>query len=169
MAPRVARVGFIFSPDAAPNVGFFRAAEAAAPSLGIKLMGLPVRNAAEIKNGITDFAAHKDCGLIVAPHAVTLGNRSLIIELAAHYRLPAIYSDRYFAESGGLLSFGNNTADLFRRAAAYIDLILKGTKPAELPVQLPTKFELIANLKAAKAIGFEIPPTLLIRADEVIE
>jgi putative ABC transport system substrate-binding protein len=169
MAPRVGRVGFVFSPDAAPNVGFFRAAKAAAPSLAIRLIGLPVRNAAEIKNGIGAFASDADCGLIVAPHAVTLGNRSLIIELAGRYRLPAVYSDRYFAESGGMLSFGNNTADLFRRSGVYIDLILKGAKPAELPVQLPTKFELIANLKTAKAIGFEIPPTLLIRADEVIE
>jgi ABC-type uncharacterized transport system substrate-binding protein len=169
LEPRIAKVGFIFSPDAAPNVGFFRAGEAAAPSLGIKLSGLPVRNATDIKNAVTAFAADTGGGLIVAPHAVTLGNRSLIIALAAHHRLLAVYSDRYFAESGGLLSFGNNTADLFRRAAGYIDLILKGTNPAELPVQLPTRFELIANMKAAKAIGFEIPPRLLVRADEVIE
>jgi putative tryptophan/tyrosine transport system substrate-binding protein len=100
---------------------------------------------------------------------VTLGNRKLIIELAVRHRLPAVYSDRYFAESGGLVSFGNNTADLFRRAASYIDLIFKGAKPADLPVQLPTKFELVVNLKTAKALGIEIPPTLLAFADEVIE
>ena len=108
-------------------------------------------------------------GLIVAPHAVTLGSRDLIARLAAQYRLPAVYSDRYFAESGGLLSFGNNTADLFRRSATYIDRILKGAKPADLPVQLPTKFELIINLKTAKTLGLTVPPTLVGRADEVIE
>jgi len=100
---------------------------------------------------------------------VTLGNRKLLIELAARYRLPAVYSDRYFAESGGLASFGNNSADLFRRAATYIDLILKGANPADLPVQLPTKFELIVNLKAAEMLGLTIPESFLIRADAVIE
>jgi putative tryptophan/tyrosine transport system substrate-binding protein len=111
-----------------------------------------------------------ECGpLIVAPHAVTLGNRDLINGLAPRYRLQAVYSDRYFTESGGLISFGNNTPDLFGRAASYIDRILKGAKPAELPVQLPTKFELIVNLKAAKAIGLSVPPTILSRADDVIE
>jgi putative ABC transport system substrate-binding protein len=169
IAPRVERVGFIFNPDAAPNVGFFHAAEAAAAPLAIKLTSLPVRDAIDIEQGVTAFAAEPDCGLIVAPHAVTLGNRKLIIELAARHRLPAIYSDRYFAQSGGLLSFGNNTDAMFRRAASYIDLILKGAKPADLPVQLPTKFELVVNLKTAKALGLEVPPSLLARADEVIE
>jgi putative ABC transport system substrate-binding protein len=167
--PRVGRVGFIFNPDAAPNVGFFHAAEAAAAPLAIKLASLPVRDAIDIEQGVTAFAAEPDCGLIVAPHAVTLGNRKLIIELAARHRLPAIYNDRYFAQSGGLLSFGNNTDAMFRRAASYIDLILKGAKPADLPVQLPTKFELVVNLKTAKTLGLEIPPALLARADEVIE
>jgi len=110
-----------------------------------------------------------DGGLIVAPHAVTLGNRNLIIELAVRYRLPAVYSDRYFAESGGLVSFGNNAADLFGRAATYLDLILKGANPADLPVQLPTKFELIVNLKTAKTLGLTISESFLTRADEVIE
>jgi putative ABC transport system substrate-binding protein len=152
IAPDTGRVGFIFNPDAAPNVGFFHAAEASAASLAV-----------------TAFVAEADCGLIVAPHAVTLGNRKLIIALAARHRLPAVYSDRYFVESGGLLSFGNNSADLFRRAASYVDLILKGAKPADLPVQLPTKFELLVNLRAAKAIGLAIPEAFLARADEVIE
>jgi ABC-type uncharacterized transport system substrate-binding protein len=168
-APGAGRAGFLFNPDAAPNVGFFHAAEAAAPPLAIKLSGLPVRDVIDIEEGVTAFAAVPDSGLIIAPHAVTLGNRKLIIELAARHRLPAIYSDRYFAQSGGLLSFGNNTDAMFRRAASYIDLILKGAKPADLPVQLPTKFELVVNLKTAKALGLEIPPTLLARADEVIE
>ena len=169
IAPRAGRVGFVFNPDAAPNVGFFHAAEAAAPSLGIKLAALAVRDASDIEQHIAAFASGPDGGLIVAPHAVTLGNRKLLIELAARYRLPAVYSDRYFAESGGLASFGNNSADLFRRAATYIDLVLKGANAADLPVQLPTKFELIVNLKAAEMLGLTIPESFLIRADAVIE
>ena len=169
IAPQTGRVGFVFNPDAAPNVGFFHAAEAAAAPLKIKLIGLPVRDTADIEQDIAAFATEPDGGLVVAPHAVTLGNRKLIIELASRHRFPAVYSDRYFAESGGLLSFGNNTAALFRRAASYIDLILKGAKPADLPVQLPTKFELVVNLKTAKALGLTVPPPLLARADEVIE
>jgi len=169
IAPRAKRVGFVFNPDAAPNVGFFHAAEAAAPSLGIKLAALAVRDATDIEQDITAFASEADGGLIVAPHAVTLGNRDLIIELAVRYRLPAVYSDRYFAESGGLVSFGNNAADLFGRAATYVDLILKGANPADLPVQLPTKFELIVNLKTAKTLGLTISESFLTRADEVIE
>ena len=169
IAPRAGRAGFIFNPDAAPNVGFFHAAQAAAAPLAIKLTGLPVRDAIDIEEGVSAFATEPDCGLVVAPHAVTLGNRKLIIELAARHRLTSIYSDRYFAESGGLLSFGNNTAGLFRRAASYVDLILKGAKPADLPVQLPTKFELVINLRTAKAMGLTIPESFLARADEVIE
>ena len=127
----------------------------------MKLTGLPVRDdAADIEEDVKAFAAEPDGGLIVAPHAVTLGNRKLIIELAARHRLPAVYGDRYFAESGGLLSFGNNTAALFGRAASYVDLILKGAKPAELPVQLPTKFELVVNLKTAKTLGLTLPEAL---------
>ena len=169
IAPRAGRVGFVFNPDAAPNVGFFHAAEAAAPSLGIKLFALAVRDASDVEQAVAAFASEPDGGLIVAPHAVTLGNRKLLIELAARYRLPAVYSDRSFVESGGLASFGNNSADLFRRAATYVDLILKGENPADLPVQLPTKFELIVNLKAAEMLGLAIPESFLIRADAVIE
>ena len=169
IAPGVRRAGFIFDPDAAPNVGFMHAAEAAAPALKIEFTALAVRNSADIERVITDFSAAQQGGLIVAPHAVTLGNRGLIAGLAAKYRLPTIYSDRYFAESGGLASFGNNAPDLFRRAAVYVDLILKGAKPSELPVQLPTKFEFIINLKTAKTLGLDVPGTLIARADEVIE
>jgi ABC-type uncharacterized transport system substrate-binding protein len=169
LAPKAKRVGFIYCPSAAPNVGFFHAAQTAAPASGVALIPLPVNDAIDIERGVTAFAAEPDGGLIVAPHAVTLGNRDLIEGLALKYRLPAVYSDRYFADSGGLVSFGNNTPDLFMRAASYIDRILKGAKPAELPVQLPTKFELIVNLKAAKAIGLSVPPTILSRADDVIE
>jgi putative tryptophan/tyrosine transport system substrate-binding protein len=169
IVPGAERVGFVFNPDAAPNVGFFHAAEAAAPSLGIKLAALAVRDAADIEQDITAFASEGDGGLVVAPHAVTLGNRKLIIELALQCGLPAVYGDRYFAESGGLVSFGNNTADLFRRAATYADRILKGANPAELPVQLPTKFELIANLKTATTLGLSLSESFLTRADEVVE
>ena len=169
IAPNVKRVGFIYCPNAAPNVGFFHAAQRAAASSGIPLLPIPVNNAVDIERGVAAFAAAPDGSLIVAPHAVTLGNRDLINALALRNRLPAVYSDRYFAESGGLVSFGNNTPDLFSRAATYVDRILKGAKPAELPVQLPTKFELIVNIKAAKAIALSVPSTLLTRADEVIE
>lgn len=169
LAPKAKRVGFIYCPSAAPNVGFFHAAQTAAPASGVALIPLPVNDAIDIERGVTAFAAEPNGGLIVAPHAVTLGNRDLIEGLALKYRLPTVYSDRYFADSGGLVSFGNNTPDLFMRAASYIDRILKGAKPAELPVQLPTKFELIVNLKAAKAIGLSVPATILSRADDVIE
>jgi len=123
----------------------------------------------EIEQRIAKFAAEPDGGLIIAPHVVTVSSRELIASLALRYRLPAVYSDRYFAESGGLISFGNNTADLFRRAASYIDRILKGAKPADLPVQLPTKFEMVINLKTAKVLGITIPAFLLQNADDVIE
>ena len=169
LAPKTRRVGFIHNPLAAPNIGFLRAAEAAAPSLSVKVSPLAVHNAPDIERAVTAFAAEPNGGLIVAPHAVTLEYRELIIGLAAKYRLPAVFSDRYFAESGGLLSFGNNTADLFRRSATYIDRILKGAKPADLPVQLPTKFELIINFKTAKALGLEVPLQFQQLADEVIE
>jgi ABC-type uncharacterized transport system substrate-binding protein len=169
IAPRAKHAGFIFSPDAAPNVGFFHAAQAAATPLSMKLTSLPVRDAADIEQDVTAFAAEPNGGLIVAPHAVTLGNRRLIIDLAARHRLPAVYSDRSFAESGGLISFGNNTAVLFGRAASYVSLILRGAKPADLPVQLPTNFELVVNLKTAKALGLALPEAFLLRADEVIE
>jgi putative tryptophan/tyrosine transport system substrate-binding protein len=169
IAPNVKRVAFIFNPEAPPNIGFLHAAEAAAPSLGMELTALAVHNGNEIERGITTFVAEPNGGLIVAPHAVTVSNRELIAGLAARYRLPAVYSDRYFAESGGLISFGNNTADLFRRTASYIDLIFKGAKPADLPVQLPTKFEMVINLKTAKALSLNVPPFLLQNADDAIE
>jgi putative ABC transport system substrate-binding protein len=169
IAPKVKRVGFIYSPTAAPNVGFFHAAQTAATSSGVAITPLPANNGADIERGVTAFVAEPDGGLIVAPHAVTLGNRDLIDRLAVRYRLPVVYSDRYFVESGGLISFGNNTPELFKRAASYVDRILKGEKPAELPVQLPTKFELVINLKAAKGIGLAVPPTIISRADDVIE
>jgi len=169
VVPGAKRVGFVFNPDAAPNVGFLRAAEAAAPALGIALVPLPVHNPVDIERAIALMAQSENAGLVVAPHAVTIGNAPLIVRLAARHRLPAVYSDRYFVESGGLLSFGNNTADMFQRSASYIDRVLKGAKPADLPVQLPTKFELIINLKTARELGLQVPSMMLSRADEVIE
>jgi putative ABC transport system substrate-binding protein len=170
IAPQVGRVGFIYHPDAPPNVGFYRAAEAASPSLGIKVLPLPVRTASEIENGIIAVAAEgPNASLIVPSHALLISSRNLIAGLAIRDRLPGVYGDRSFAESGGLLSYGNNTADLFRSGASYVDRILKGEKPSDLPVQLPTKYEMIINLKTAKAIGLTIPASYTLQADEVIE
>ena len=169
IAPKIRRAGFIFDPDAAPNVGFMHAAEAAAPALKLGFTALAVRDASDIERVITDFSTVQQGGLIVAPHAVTLGNRGLIADLAAKHRLPAIYGDRYFADSGGLASFGNNAPDQFRGAAAYVDLILKGAGPSELPVQLPMRFELVINLKTAKNLALKVPEAMLAKADEVIE
>jgi putative tryptophan/tyrosine transport system substrate-binding protein len=169
IAPRVERVGFIFHPDVAPHSGLLRAAQSAAPSLNVKLLPLPIHNASEIAAAITAFASGAEGGLTVASHAVTFANRDLLISLAASHRLPTVFGDPIFAESGGLLSYGSDGAEMFRGAASYVDLILKGAKPAELPVQLPTKFVLIINLKTAKAIGLTVSATLLARADKVIE
>ena len=169
IAPRVERVGFVFHPDAVPNVGLFRAAQSAAPSMKLKLIPLPIHDATEIKAAITAFASGMDGGLVVATHAVTLSNRDLLISLAASNQLPTVFGDLVFAESGGLLSYGSDIAALFQGAATYVDLILKGAKPAELPVQLPTKFDLVINLKTARALGLTPPATLLVRATKVIE
>lgn len=169
IVPQVDRVGFIYHPDAAPNVGFYRAAESASASLGIKVIALPVRSPIEIERGMSALRAESNAGFIVPSHALFLSNRDLIVQLAARHRLPGVYGDRSFVEDGGLLSYGNNTAELFRSATSYVDRILKGEKPADLPVQLPTKYELIVNLRASKALGLEIPPAFLFRAHEVIE
>ena len=156
--------------DAPPNIGFYRAAEAASPSLGIKVLPLPVRTPSEIEQGIiTVVAEGQDASLIVPSHALLISSRNLITGLAIRDRLPGVYGDRSFAESGGLLSYGNNTADLFRSGASYVDRILKGETPSELPVQLPTKYEMVINLKTAKAIDLTIPASYMLQADEVIE
>jgi len=128
-----------------------------------------VRDASEIERDVTGFARGSNSGLIVTSSGLAAVHRELIITLAARYRLPAVYSYRYFAASGGLLSYGPDPIDQYRRAAGYVDRILRGEKPAELPVQAPTKYELVINLKTAKALGLTVPPTLLARADEVIE
>ena len=169
IAPRMERVGFIFHPDAVPHVGLVGAAQAAAPSLNLKLIPLPIHDANEIGAAIKGFASEASGGLIAATHAVTLSNRDLIISLAASNRLPTVFGEPIFTESGGLVSYGSDIADMFRGAASYVDRILKGAKPAELPVQLPTKFNLVINLKTAKTLDLTIAPTLLDRADQVIE
>jgi putative tryptophan/tyrosine transport system substrate-binding protein len=168
IAPQVSRVGFILHPETPANVGLLQAAEAAAPS-GIKLIALGVHNTAEIERAIATFAAEANGGLIVAPHAITFANRDIIVELAARHRLPAVYAFRNFANSGGLMSYGTNTIVVWREGASYVDRILRGAKPADLPAQFPTKYELVINLKTAKALGLTVPPLMLGRADDVIE
>jgi putative ABC transport system substrate-binding protein len=148
---------------------FVRAIEAAAPTLSVELIKVPVRSAAEIEPALATFARQGGNGLIGLPDPFTNAHRDLIVGLAARYRLPAIYILRSFVAAGGLISYGVDVTDLFRRAAPYVDRILKGAKPADMPVQQPTKFELAVNLKAAKALGLDVPFSLLARADEVIE
>jgi putative ABC transport system substrate-binding protein len=169
IAPDVTRVAVVLHPETPPNVGFLRAAEAAAPSFGVKVIALGVHNVAEIEGRVTEFAAESKGGLIIAPHAVTLVHRNVIIGLAARYRFPAVYGFRIFAISGGLISYGTSPIEQFRRGASYVDRILKGEKPGDLPVQNPTKYELVINLKTAKALGADVPLNLQQLVDEVIE
>ena len=140
-----------------------------APSFGVELSPIGVRDAGEIERTIAAFARSSNAGMIVTASTSALIHRHLIVMLAARHRLPAVYSFRYFATTGGLISYGPNPIDMYRRAASYVDRILKGEKPSELPVQAPVKFELVLNLKTAKALGLTLPPTVLARADEVIE
>ena len=169
VAPTITRVAVMFNPDTAPDRGtyFLRPVEAAAPSLHVEVIPAPVHNDAEIEAAITTLAP--GTGLIVMPDIFILAHREQILALADRHRLPAAYAYRLFAASGGLLSYGTDLADLFRRAARYVDRILTGTKPAELPVQQPTKFELVINLKTAKTLGLNVPLSLQAGADEVIE
>ena len=170
MAPRVERVAFIFNSEGGPLVeNFWRSFETSAPALGIKPVAMPVRSAAEAESSIDAFAREPNGGLLGAPEITITLHRELIMRLAARHRLPAIYPYRYFPASGGLASYGIVVTDQWRRAASYVDRILKGEKPADLPVQTPVKFEFVINLKTAKALGLDLPPTLLARADEVIE
>jgi len=151
------------------GIGQWGAIQTAAPSLGLEVSPLNVRDAAEIERAIMAFARSSNGGLIVTGSALSNIHRKLIITLAAHYRLPAVYFERFFVTAGGLISYGPDFLDQYRRAAVYVDRILRGEKPAELPVQAPTKYVLAINLKTAKALGLDVPPTLLARADEVIE
>jgi putative ABC transport system substrate-binding protein len=145
------------------------AIQSVAPALGVELRPVGVRDVGEIERAVTPFARSSNGGLIVLAAPLTIVHREMIITLAARLRLPAVYSLRFFVTGGGLISYGPDTIEPYRRAAGYVDRILKGEKPADLPVQTPTKYELVLNLKTAKALGLEIPPTLLARADEFIE
>jgi len=169
IAPGTTRAAVIRDPAIATGVGMWGAIQTAAPSLGVELRPLGVRDAGEIERAITAFAGSPNGGLIVTGSTLASVHRDLITMLAARHRLPAIYFFRYFITGGGLISYGADSIDPYRRAAGYVDRILKGEKPADLPVQAPTKYELVINLKTAKALGLEVPPTLLARADEVIE
>ena len=169
VAPQVSRVAVIRNPNQPPNVAMWRAIEAVAPSLGVRLTAGDVRDATEIEPVIKAFAGGSNGGLVVLPSPITETHREQVAALAAQYRLPAVYGFRSFVRSGGLVSYGINTVEPFRRAALYVDRILKGAKPGDLPVQQPDKFELVINLKTAKALGLTIPPSLLGRADEVIQ
>jgi putative ABC transport system substrate-binding protein len=148
---------------------FLRSAEATAPTLGIDLTDSPVQSAADIERAIEALARSPDNGLIFPPDASTIVNRDLVVALAARHHLPAVYALKTFVAAGGLMSYGTDQNELFRLAASYVDRILRGDKPAELPVQAPTKYETVINLKTAKALGLTVPPGLLVAADEVIE
>ena len=170
IAPRVNRATFLFNPVAGPYFEYYLGTfKAAAASLAVQPIVTPVRDPSELESAIAAQAREANGGIVVMPEAFTLAHRAEITKLAARYRLPAVYAYRVFAELGGLLSYGSDLTDNFRRAATYADRILKGAQPSELPVQAPVKFELVINLTTAKALGLNIPTTLLARADEVIE
>jgi putative ABC transport system substrate-binding protein len=170
IAPQVARVAFIFNPKTAPySEELLSSVEAATPSSAVKPIASPVQDGAEMERMVATFAAESNGGLIILPDAFMATNRDLIIALAARHGLPAIYPFRYFAADGGLMSYGVDPADSFRQVASYVDRILRGAKPADLPVQTPTKFELVINLKTAKVLGIDVPLHLQQLADELIE
>jgi putative ABC transport system substrate-binding protein len=169
IAPRVSRAAVLRDATIPQGVGQFAVMQAAAPSFGIELRPVDLRDADEIERGVTAFAREGNGGLIVTASAVAIVHRQLIMTLATRHKLPAVYFQRFFVEAGGLVSYGADPVDPHRRAAGYVDRILKGEKPADLPVQTTVKYELAVNLKTAKALGLDVPPMLLARADEVIE
>ena len=169
IAPGVTRVAVLRDPTNAAGAGEFGAVQSVAPSVGVEVSPVNVSDAGEIERAVTAFARAPNGGLVVTGSELALVHRELIVMLAAQHKLPAVYFNRPFVTGGGLLSYGPNYIDQYRRAAAYVDRILKGEKPADLPVQAPTKFELVINLKTAKALGLTLPPTLLTTADAVIE
>ncbi len=171
IAPRIARAALVVNPKRAPYYLYYlRAGEAAAPSLAIEVVLAPIENAAtDIERSIESIARVPNSGLVLLPDTTALVHRDLIVALAARHRLPAVYHDRHFVAAGGLMCYTTDRVDQFRQAASYVDRILRGAKPGDLPVEAPTKYETIVNLKTAKALGLDVPPTLLVRADEVIE
>jgi putative ABC transport system substrate-binding protein len=169
IASRITRTAVIRDPTSAFQMGQMGAIQSVAPSLGVELRPVEARDAGEIERAVTAFARSGNGGLIVLSGNASLAHRELIITLAARERLPAVYADRVFVAGGGLMSYDTNRTEQYRRAAGYVDRILKGEKPADLPVQAPTKYELAINLKTARVLGLEVPPTLLALADEVIE
>jgi len=169
IAPGVTRAAVFRDPAITSGIGQFAVIQSVAPSLGVEVSPISVRDAGEIERTVAAFARSPNGGLIVTSGAGSVLHRELIIALAARYKLPAVYYRRYFVTSGGLISYGFDLVDQYRHAAGYVDRILKGEKPADLPVQAPTRYELVINLKTAKALGLDVPATVLARADEVIE
>jgi putative ABC transport system substrate-binding protein len=169
IAPGVTRVAVLRDATQGGGTSQFAAIQTAAPLLRVEVHPLNIRDAPEIERAVAAFARTSNGGLILTGGGLAIVHRDLIIKLAARHKLPTVYSDRHFVAAGGLISYGPDTVDQFRQAASYVDRILKGEKPADLPVQAPTKHELVINLKTAKALSLEVPPMLLARADEVIE
>ena len=169
IAPSVRRVAVIREFSTPSAIGQFGVIQALAPALGVEISSLNWRASSEFESAIATFARSADGGLIVTSSALATIHRALLVQLVAQHKLPTVYSERFFAAAGGLISYGPNYLDQYRHAANYVDRILKGEKPSDLPVQMPTKFELIINLKTAKTLGLTVPATLLARADEVIE
>ena len=169
IAPNVSRVAVMRDPTLAAGIGQYGAIQSVAPSFAVELTPVNIHDAVDIERGLTEFASVSNGGLIVTASAPAAVHRKLIVALAARHKLPSVYFEHYFPKDGGLISYGPSIVDQCKRAATFVDKILKGAKPADLPVQAPTKYDLVINLKAAKALGLTIPPTLLARADEVIE
>ncbi len=169
IAPRVTRAAVLRDPAVASGIGQFGAIQIVAPSLGVEVIPADLRDAGEIERAVTTFAGRPNGGLIVTGAALAIVYRELITTLAARHKLPAVFPARFYVTGGGLISYGPDLVDQFRQAAGYVDRILKGEKPADMPVQTPTKYELVINLKTAQGLSLTIPPSLLARADEVIE
>jgi putative ABC transport system substrate-binding protein len=169
LAPRVTRAAVIRDPTIPTGIGQFGAIQSVAPSVGVEVSPVNVRDTGEMERAVAAFGRSSNGGLIVTGSAWAQQHRDLIVSLAARHKLPAVYLERFFVTNGGLISYGPDFIDQYRQAAGYVDRILKGEKPADLPVQAPTRYELVINLKTAKALGLEVPPMLLARADEVIE
>jgi putative ABC transport system substrate-binding protein len=169
IAPTVTRAAVLRDPSQGSGTSQFAAIQTVAPSLGIEVLPINLRDASEIERAVLAFAQRPHGGLVLTSGPASVRHRHLITALAARHKLPAVYYERFYVVAGGLISYGTDYPDQYRRAAGYVDRILKGEKPSELPVQAPTKYELVINLKAARALGLEIPPAMLARADEVIE